>query len=169
MENSIPNLVTVGVILATATMFFPVEGRIALIMRMVRGFIFGIEMFLTVAVVYIKFPVLGWQSVTIPLFSVFAVGCAIVMVNDLLKAGTDFLRGKLKRLELIKVRFVKSTLLRELGTEYSIQGVCADGKKVRIRVRRKTFERLREKGDGRTDGKLRIEIYPKTKIFNALT
>ena len=94
MENNIPVLVTAGVIFAAATMFFPVEGRLALVMRIVRGIIFGMETFLTAAVVYIKFPTLGWQSATIPLFSVLTVVCFIIMGSDLLKAVPDFLAGR---------------------------------------------------------------------------
>ena len=168
MENNIPVLVTAGVIFAAATMFFPVEGRWALVMRIVRGIIFGMETFLTAAVVYIKFPTLGWQSATIPLFSVLTVVCFIIMGSDLLKAVPDFFSGQTRLLELSKVKLAKSTLLRESGTEYSIQGFRPDGKKMRIRVKRETFERLREKGDGRADDRLRIEIYPKTKIFSAV-
>ena len=168
MENNIPVLVTAGVIFAAATMFFPVEGRLALVMRIVRGIIFGMETFLTAAVVYIKFPTLGWQSATIPLFSVLTVVCFIIMGSDLLKAVPDFFSGQTRLLELSKVKLAKSTLLRESGTEYAIQGFRPDGKKMRIRVIRETFERLREKGDGRADDRLRIEIYPKTKIFSAV-
>lgn len=165
MENNIPTLVTSGVIAAFVTTFFPVEETKALVMRIVRGFIFGMEALLTAYVVYIKFPVLGWKSATIPLFSVFTVICIMIMFNDLLKAVPDFFGRQTRLIQISRVRLVKSTLLRELGTEYSIQGFGVDGKKVRIRVKQKTFERLRAYGDGRADDKLRIEIYPKTHIF----
>ena len=168
MENNIPVLVTAGVIFAAAAMFFPVEGKIALMMRIVRGIIFGMEAVLTAFVVYIKFPALGWHSATIPLFSVLTVVCFIIMANDLLKAVPDFFSGQTRLLELSKVKLAESTQLRESGTEYSIQGFCPEGKKIRIRVKQETFERLREKGDGRADDRLRIEIYPKTKIFSAV-
>lgn len=168
MENNIPILVTAGVIFAAATMFFPIEGKVALMMRIVRGIIFGMEVFLTSFVVYIKFPTLGWQSTTIPLFSVLTVVCFIIMCNDLLKAVPDFFSGQTSLLELSKVKLARSTLLHESGTEYSIHGFQSDGKKIRIRVKQETFEQLREKGDGIADDRLRIEIYPKTKIFNAV-
>ncbi len=165
MANHIPFLVTAGIILAVATMFFPIENIAALKMRIVRGIIFGIEGFLTSFVVYIKFPLLGWRSTTIPLFILLTIICIIIMFHDLSKALTDLFSGTTQLIILSKVKFGRSTTLRELGTEYSIQGYRTDGKKMRIRVTEKTFDKLRSYGDGRTDDKLRVEVYPKTNIF----
>lgn len=146
-------------------MYFPVEGMIALKMRIVRGIIFGIEGILTFFVIYVKFPILGWHSVTIPLFSVFTILCIVVMFNDLSKALMDYFCKKTKLIILSKVKFGSSTILRKRETEYTIQGYLDDGKKMRIRITEKTFDKLRSYGDGRADDKLRVEVYPKTNIF----
>ena len=165
MANHIPFLVTAGIILAVATMFFPIENIAALKMRIVRGSIFGIEGFLTFFVVHVKFPLLGWRSTTIPLFILLTIICIIIMFNDLSKALTDLFCGTTQLIILSKVKFGRSTILRELGTEYSIQGYRPDGKKIKIRVTEKTFDKLRSYGDGRADDRLRVEVYPKTNIF----
>jgi len=153
MANHIPFLVTAGIILAVATMFFPIENIAALKMRIVRGIIFGIEGFLTFFVVHVKFPLLVLLTII----------CIIIMFNDLSKALTDLFCGTTQLIILSKVKFGRSTILRELGTEYSIQGYRTDGKKIKIRVAEKTFDKLRSYGDGRADDRLRVEVYPKTK------
>ena len=69
---------------------------------------------------------------------------------------------------LSDVKLVQSTVLRQSSTEYSIQGQREDGRHARIRVSQKTFENLREHGDGRPDKFLLVKIYPKTKIFDGV-
>lgn len=60
----IAHLVTIGVLMAAMTLFFPVEGKTALKLRFVRGIIFGMETSMLIYVLWVKFPVLGWDSVT---------------------------------------------------------------------------------------------------------
>lgn len=163
----IAHLVTIGAVMAVMTLFFPVEGKTALKLRFVRGLIFCVETVILSYVLWVVFPVLGWDSVTVPLFTAMAVGGAVMMLKDLFRASVDLMRQS-EGLMLSEVRLVQSTLMRELGTEYSIRGFKEDGRPVRIRISRKTFENLREHGDGRPDKFLLVKIYPKTKIFDGV-
>ena len=160
-------LVTIGALMAVMTLFFPVEGKTALKLRFVRGMIFCMETFMLVYVLWVKFPVLGWDSVTVPLFTVMAAVSMVMTFRDLFQSAVDFI-GQAEGVLLSDVKLVQSTVLRKSSTEYSIQGLREDGRHARIRVSQKTFENLREHGDGRPDKFLLVKIYPKTKIFDGV-
>lgn len=160
-------LVTAGALMAVMTLFFPVEGKTALKLRFVRGMIFCMETFMLVYVLWVKFPVLGWDSVTVPLFTVMAAVSMVMTFRDLFQSAVDFI-GQAEGVLLSDVKLVQSTVLRKSSTEYSIQGQREDGRHARIRVSQKTFENLREHGDGRPDKFLLVKIYPKTKIFDGV-
>lgn len=160
-------LVTAGVLMAAMTLFFPVEGQTALKLRFVRGIIFGMETSMLIYVLWVKFPVLGWDSVTVPLFTVMAAASTVMMFRDVFQSAADFM-GQAEGVLLSDVKLVQSTVLRKSSTEYSIQGLREDGRHARIRVSQKTFENLREHGDGRPDKLMLVKIYPKTKIFDGV-
>lgn len=160
-------LVTIGALMAVMTLFFPVEGKTALKLRFVRGMIFCMETFMLVYVLWVKFPVLGWDSVTVPLFTVMAAVSMVMTFRDLFQSAVDFI-GQAEGVLLSDVKLVQSTVLRKSSTEYSIQGLREDGRHARIRVSQKTFENLREHGDGRPDKLMLVKIYPKTKIFDGV-
>ena len=160
-------LVTIGALMAVMTLFFPVEGKTALKLRFVRGMIFCMETFMLVYVLWVKFPVLGWDSVTVPLFTVMAAVSMVMTFRDLFQSAVDFI-GQAEGVLLSDVKLVQSTVLRKSSTEYSIQGLREDGRHARIRVSQKTFENLREHGDGRPDKLMFVKIYPKTKIFDGV-
>ena len=160
-------LVTIGALMAVMTLFFPVEGKTALKLRFVRGMIFCMEIFMLVYVLWVKFPVLGWDSVTVPLFTVMAAVSMVMTFRDLFQSAVDFI-GQAEGVLLSDVKLVQSTVLRKSSTEYSIQGLREDGRHARIRVSQKTFENLREHGDGRPDKLMLVKIYPKTKIFDGV-
>ena len=160
-------LVTAGALMAVMTLFFPVEGKTALKLRFVRGMIFCMETFMLVYVLWVKFPVLGWDSVTVPLFTVMAAVSMVMTFRDLFQSAVDFI-GQAEGVLLSDVKLVQSTVLRQSSTEYSIQGQREDGRHARIRISQKTFENLREHGDGRPDKLMLVKIYPKTKIFDGV-
>ena len=163
----IAHLVTIGVLMAAMTLFFPVEGKTALKLRFVRGIIFGMETSMLIYVLWVKFPVLGWDSVTVPLCSTMAAASTVMMFRDVFQSVADFM-GQAEGVLLSDVKLVQSTVLRQSSTEYSIQGQREYGRHARIRVSQKTFENLREHGDGRPDKFLLVKIYPKTKIFDGV-
>ena len=160
-------LVTAGALMAVMTLFFPVEGKTALKLRFVRGIIFGMETAMLVYVLWVKFPVLGWDSVTVPLFTVMAAVSMVMTFRDLFQSAVDFI-GQAEGVLLSDVKLVQSTVLRKSSTEYSIQGLREDGRRARIRISQKTFESLREHGDGRPDKFMLVKIYPRTKIFDGV-
>ena len=98
-------LVTIGALMAVMTVFFPVEGKTALKLRFVRGMIFCMETFMLVYVLWVKFPVLGWDSVTVPLFTVMAAASTVMMFRDVFQSVADFM-GQAEGVLLSDVKLV---------------------------------------------------------------
>ena len=104
---------------------------------------------------------------TVPLCSTMAAVSMVMTFRDLFQSAVDFI-GQAEGVLLSDVKLVQSTVLRKSSTEYSIQGLREDGRRARIRISQKTFESLREHGDGRPDKLMLVKIYPKTKIFDGV-
>lgn len=141
MDN-IQYLLVLAMLLVVATIFFPVEGRIALTMRLVNGGGYGAAAVILILVIANKLPSLGWFSKSMSALAVLAAVCLVKMFVTLGRGLADVGTKAMMTVSLAPWSLYSGSTLHRVTTSYYLKGQDKDGNNYRFRISRKTFQRF---------------------------